>query len=55
MVHQIPIARLKNHFICPVFWVEERYRKYPGKESDLCYFLQRNTERLVIQCLISLC
>ena len=35
--HKIPISRSENLGICPVFWLEFIFDRYPGVESDMLF------------------
>ena len=36
--HKIPLSRVEDLSICPVFWLEKNIKIYPGVESDFLFF-----------------
>ena len=34
-IHQIPIARAESNILCPVYWLERLFARYPGEGSAM--------------------
>ena len=41
--HKIPISRSENLGVCPVYWLEKLFKRYPGVESHMLFSTKNYT------------